>query len=147
MSALPPKADMCGAQAHVCLGQKRTHAAQQRRSLFDHLVGATDQKLWDIQPERLCGFEIDHQLVLVRRLHRHVGWLLALKDAIDIAGGSPIQVSKVSPIGDQAAAGNWFAAPVDRRKLVSSGKRNDQSSLSDSRPTRCRNQSAIWLAR
>ena len=53
MSALPPKADMCGATSDVrfgpiadmcsaarALGQKRTHAAQQKGPLFDHLVGA-----------------------------------------------------------------------------------------------------------
>jgi hypothetical protein len=27
MSALPPKADMCGALAHVCFGPKRTFVA------------------------------------------------------------------------------------------------------------------------
>jgi hypothetical protein len=35
MSALPPKADMCGAIAHVCFGPKADIAA----TLFDHLVG------------------------------------------------------------------------------------------------------------
>ena len=34
MSALPPKADMCSAQAMSAKCQKRTHAAQQKGSLF-----------------------------------------------------------------------------------------------------------------
>jgi hypothetical protein len=38
MSALPPKADIASALAHVCFGQKRTRATQQKGSLFDHLV-------------------------------------------------------------------------------------------------------------
>jgi hypothetical protein len=33
MSALPPKADICGAQAYVCFGPTADIA------LFDHLVG------------------------------------------------------------------------------------------------------------
>ena len=38
-----------------------------------------------VEAERLGGLEIDDQLVLGRRLHRQVGGLLALEDAIDIA--------------------------------------------------------------
>ena len=43
-------------------------------------------------------------LVLGRRLHRQVGRLLALEDAIDIAGRAPVLVDEIGPIGDQAAA-------------------------------------------
>jgi hypothetical protein len=39
-----------------------------------------------VEAERLGGLEVDHQLVLGRRLHRQVGRLLALEDAIDVAG-------------------------------------------------------------
>ena len=41
---------------------------------------------------------------LVGCLHRQVGWLLALEDAIDVAGGAPVLVEKIGPIGNQAAA-------------------------------------------
>ena len=41
-----------------------------------------------VKAERLGGLEVDHQLVLGRRLHRQVGRLLALEDAIDVAGGA-----------------------------------------------------------
>ena len=39
-----------------------------------------------IEAERLGGLEIDREFVLHRCLHRKVGCLLALENAIDIAG-------------------------------------------------------------
>jgi hypothetical protein len=33
-----------------------------RPDLLDHLVGERKQLGWDFHPERLCSFEIDHQL-------------------------------------------------------------------------------------
>ena len=50
-----------------------------------------------VEAERLGGLEVDHQLVLGRRLHRQVGWLLALEDAIDIACRAPELVDKSGP--------------------------------------------------
>ena len=46
---------------------------------------------------RFRGLEVDDQLVLGRRLHRQVGGLLALEDAIDIAGGAPEWVDRIRP--------------------------------------------------
>ena len=40
---------------------------------------------------------------LGRRLHRQVGRLLALENAIDIAGRASVLVDRIRPIGDQAA--------------------------------------------
>jgi hypothetical protein len=53
MSALPPKADMCGAIAHVCFGPKADIA------LLNHLVGERDQRGRYGEAERLGGLEID----------------------------------------------------------------------------------------
>jgi hypothetical protein len=40
MSALHPKADMCGALAHVGFGPKADIMTNLDRQLFDHFVGA-----------------------------------------------------------------------------------------------------------
>jgi hypothetical protein len=47
--------------------------------------------------ERLRGLEVDHQFVPGRRLNRKVGWLFALEDAVDVAGGAPELVDEIGP--------------------------------------------------
>ena len=59
MSALPPKADMCGAARDVRFGPKADI-----RCLFDHLIGAGEQIVRHYKPERLGGLEIDNGLEL-----------------------------------------------------------------------------------
>jgi hypothetical protein len=39
-----------------------------------------------------------------RCLHRQVGWLLTLEDAIDITSRAPVWVDRIGSVGDQAAA-------------------------------------------
>ena len=60
--------------------------ASWRLPSFDHLVGAGEERRRHREAARFGSLEVEHQLVLGRRLHRQVGGLLALKDAIDVGG-------------------------------------------------------------
>jgi hypothetical protein len=64
-------------------------------SSFDHLVGTCEQRLRHGDAKRLRGFQIDHQFVFGRRLHRQIARLLAFQNAIGIAGGALELIDRV----------------------------------------------------
>src|SRR5437763_16636893 len=84
-SALPPiltvTADILNRQLRA---RKRQYAPQQSLCLFDHLVGAGEQRRRHGEAERLRGFQIDSKLELRRLLNRKIGRVRSPKDAIDI---------------------------------------------------------------
>jgi hypothetical protein len=47
--------------------------------LFDHLVGAAEQRGWHGEAKRLGRFEIDNEFDFRRLLHREVGGPLAVE--------------------------------------------------------------------
>ena len=63
--------------------------------LFDHLVGAGEQRGRQVEAKPLCSFKVDHQLVFGRRLHRETGGLLAFEDAVDIAGRAADYIDRI----------------------------------------------------
>ena len=66
-------------------------------ALFDHLVGAGEQRGRRVETKGPRGLEVDGQLVFGRRLHQQVGRFLALENAIDItAAGHARQGGQVS---------------------------------------------------
>jgi len=73
--------------------------------LFDHLVGAAEQRRRHIEAERLRGLEIDHQLVFRRRLHRQIAGFLPFEDAIYVTSGEAVLVNPITSVSDQAASG------------------------------------------
>src|SRR5262249_48190145 len=69
--------------------------------LFDHLVGTGVDGRWECETYCLGGLKIDHELILGRRLHGHVGRLLALENTIDISSSLPVLIEKIGSVGDQ----------------------------------------------
>ena len=83
-----------------------------------------------LRPSALAVLRLIDQLVLGRRLHRQVGRLLALEDAIDVAGRAAVLVDQIGAIGNQAAAGDEEAVGIDRGQLVPRRQRDDQIAMS-----------------
>jgi hypothetical protein len=73
MSALLPKADMCGALADVCFRPIADIAS------FDHFVGDGEDSRRDGQAKRLGGLKVDDKLELGRQYDRKVSWLFPLR--------------------------------------------------------------------
>ena len=74
-----------------------------RKTVFDSNVLALDvagfvQALPKGSSESVGGLEVDYQLILGWCLHRHVGGLLALENAVDVAGGPPELVDIVNAL-------------------------------------------------
>src|SRR6266567_1831082 len=93
----------------------RSVTARAAMASFDDLVGAHEDRLWDRQPERLRGLEIDDQLEGGRLLDRQVGGLGALEDLSRVNAGLAIDSRKAGSIADQAADRGELATLIDRR--------------------------------
>src|SRR5262245_60110732 len=79
--------------------------------------------------QSLRCLEIDHQLILGRRLHRQVGRLLAFEDTSDVSRGSPVLVEEIRPLGDQSPGIGIIALLIYRGRLVAGCKRDDQITM------------------
>ena len=110
---------------------------------LDHLIGTGEQRRRHRKAERPSGLEIDRQLVLGRRLHRKVGRFFALEDAVDVRRCAPVLINIIGTIGNEAAVGDIDSLEVDRRKLMSGRKRNDQIAMNDRQRTSGHDQTAV----
>src|SRR5262249_55511751 len=71
---------------------------------------------------RLGSLEIDRQLVLVRRLHWQIGWLLALEDMVNVTSRAAVLIDNIGSIGDQRRregnpAIHWLRAQTRRSRI------------------------------
>jgi hypothetical protein len=79
MSALPPKADICSAPANV-----RFVPIADIATLFDHLIGAQQERFRDRKPERFGSLDVDYQLEFCWLLDRKIRWSRALQNLVDV---------------------------------------------------------------
>jgi hypothetical protein len=66
------------------------HCSKQTTELFDHLVGAADQRERHGNTERLCSLQVNNQFDLANLLDRQVGGLLALENAAGIVASQAV---------------------------------------------------------
>jgi hypothetical protein len=97
--------------------------------ILRRVVRAGEQRRWDFEAKYLGGLEVDYQLVLGRCLHRQVGRLLALEDAIDVASCLPVLIDLIRPVGDQAAGGGEGTLEVDGGQPVLGSKLDNQLAM------------------
>src|SRR5262245_40070940 len=128
-----PKADICGAPAHVrftpnsdidCVfqhvrfGPTADSCTAAKRTLFDHLVSSREQGRGHREPKRLCGLEVDHQFKLGRQLNRKIARLLTFQYASDIDAGTAISICVAGTIAYQPTGLRMLARDVDCGNLV-----------------------------
>src|ERR1700730_3620942 len=83
-------------------------------SLFDHLVGAPQQREWESKAERLGGLKIDDKLDLGGLLDRQVSRLFALKNPAGIDADQTVYIRKTASVAHQAASRGELTIPADR---------------------------------
>ena len=131
MSAVLPMATELVTRGSPSLGANSGPMHRSKTTSLDDLVGAGEQHRRHVEAERLSRFEIDHQLILGRRLHWQVGGLLTLEDAVNVTGRASVWLDRIWTIRDQAAVDDEEAQPIDCRQSVLSRKRDDQLALNN----------------
>src|SRR5262249_26282900 len=101
--------------------------------LFDDLVGGDLHDQRHREAERLRRFEIDDELELRGLLHRKLGWLLTLENAIDIEGRLAELVVSVGCIREEATRIDILAALKGRRQSCRLRKLRDPPAVHDDR--------------
>ena len=98
-------------RCHICFAHKATEVVRRRNmsrrattglmhrskeALFNHFVGASEQRGRDLQPELPCSFLVHDQLKFGWRLNRQFRSIGTAQDSINI-GCSPPKSSRSSP--------------------------------------------------
>src|SRR5262245_28789795 len=124
MSALPPKADVCGATWDVRYGPIADIVPS-----VDQLVGTGKQGRRDLEAERLGRLQIDHQFELRGLLDRKVGRLCTLEDSLSIRSSPTIQINVIRAIRNQCAVSCRRWEGEDRSQTVIHRGSNQPTSM------------------
>ena len=111
--------------------QTRTHAPQQKTSLFDHIIGERQQVRWNIETKRPRGLKVDCDFEFYRRLCRQIGRAGSLQNAIDVGSRALEYVDRISPVRHQAAFLNVLPVGVGRGNAVLPGRPDDRAAMNN----------------
>src|SRR5947207_13131160 len=104
----------------------RTYTLQTNLQLFDHLIGAGEERRGNVDADRLGGFQIDHEIELGCLLDRQLAGLIVSEDAADIDAGLTMRINEVRTIAPHSpgfdktrkgAEGRQFLADRERRQI------------------------------
>src|SRR6516165_6885831 len=107
------------------LSAKSGHSALAVKNVVIRSPRRRGREAWtelNCKAQSLRGREVEHQFKLGRPLHRQVGRLLALKDAVDIASGLPNRLVGIRTVSHQAPVYGVIAIRVNRRQFIASDK-------------------------
>src|SRR6516162_8288833 len=102
-----------------------------RRQLFKNLISAGKERRRHSEAECLSRLEVDHQLVFGRALHRKVGGLFAIEDAIHVGSSLPAWIDRVRSVRDEATISDPVTNRINRRQSVSRRQRDNQIAIID----------------
>jgi len=87
----------------IQMGHLQTKCAAAKRSPFDYLVGAAEQRKRYREAERLGGFKIEHELDFRRLLKRQISRLLTFKYSSDVDASLPKRLAIACTVAHQPA--------------------------------------------
>src|SRR6516164_6478263 len=115
MSALPPKADITQTNWHVRFVPKATYAVQQYPTLFDHLVGAREQRRRHGEAKRFGSRDIDDQLEFRRLLDWEICGIRTTQYLVDIICCAPEPFRVAWSVGHERTGFDKITSTENRR--------------------------------
>src|SRR5215472_14846638 len=89
---------------------------QQGSPLFDHLVGAQEERVGKGKADGFGSLEIDNEFKFRGQLNGQVGGSCAFENPVDIAGRATIRIGNARSVTDHPSVIDVFALSVDRRE-------------------------------
>src|SRR5262245_18325358 len=99
----------------LCAKSDQTHRSK-KAPLFDHLVGAGEQRWWYFKAEYLGGGEVNDEIELGRLLDRDVGRCRPTQHRVDIVTRAAKKTRKIWSIRHQPSRHSPFPKTVHGRQ-------------------------------